>query len=252
MIIPSNIIINADDFGLNHTVNMAVTKCFLLNLINSTSIMTNSDGFKEAVKLCKENGFQDKIGVHVNLTSGNSLTDLSGTDFVNFKGEFIEKNVNKKYMRLSSNTKKLIQKEIEAQIDELKSCEITPSHINTHHHIHTLPSLSMIFLRVAKKFNIKIRLAQTWNKQEFALKNYYRNFLNKIYSYNDLNFTKEFHQVNTYSERIINNIKLKGATEIMVHPNLNENGQIYDSYDGSFLEVELGKLGQLWKERIYR
>lgn len=45
MVIPFNLIINADDFGSNSTINStAISKCFALGIINSTSIITNMWG----------------------------------------------------------------------------------------------------------------------------------------------------------------------------------------------------------------
>ena len=46
-----DVIVNADDFGMNHNVNLAIDYCFKKNIISSTTIMANMPGFDEAVKL---------------------------------------------------------------------------------------------------------------------------------------------------------------------------------------------------------
>ena len=47
----NKIIINADDFGLNSSVNKAIVESFNNGLINSTTLMANMPGFEEAVEM---------------------------------------------------------------------------------------------------------------------------------------------------------------------------------------------------------
>src|SRR4051794_35950963 len=82
-------IINADDFGCNSNFNAAIVSCFEKNLINSTTIMVNMEGFEEAVKLASIHGLKNSIGLHVNLTGGRPLTDLSGTGLTDQNGNYI-------------------------------------------------------------------------------------------------------------------------------------------------------------------
>ena len=51
------IIINADDFGLSHDVNLAVVEAFKRGFVTNATIMVNMPGFEEGVALSKENGF---------------------------------------------------------------------------------------------------------------------------------------------------------------------------------------------------
>jgi predicted glycoside hydrolase/deacetylase ChbG (UPF0249 family) len=235
MSIPSNLIINADDFGATSTKNAAISKCFVLGIINSTSIMANMECFQDAINISKENGFQDRIGLHVNLTEGRPLTDLSGTKLVNDEGLFIKENADKKFIYLSQNEKRRVITEIDAQLNTLYMNNIKPTHINSHHHVHTLPWLAPSFLAVAKKFSIKIRIAQTWNKNDNILVPLYRRILNRMYKRNQLNFTNRFETFESYNELLSNNNKNQGMIEIMVHPDLDANNEICDSYDGSNL-----------------
>lgn len=47
-------IINADDFGYNQSVNRAIDECFKKKLINRTTIMVNMPYAEEAAVLAKE------------------------------------------------------------------------------------------------------------------------------------------------------------------------------------------------------
>ena len=46
-----DLIINADDFGKCHAVNVAIRDAFRQGLISSTTLMANMDGFDEAVDM---------------------------------------------------------------------------------------------------------------------------------------------------------------------------------------------------------
>lgn len=67
--------INADDFGLNASVNKAIVESFNSGLINSTTVMANMPGFEEAVNLIHEYKLDRNIGVHLVLTDGLPLTE---------------------------------------------------------------------------------------------------------------------------------------------------------------------------------
>jgi predicted glycoside hydrolase/deacetylase ChbG (UPF0249 family) len=245
MVIPSNIIINADDFGANSTINLAISKCFALGIINSTSMIANMKGFDDAIRMCKDNGFQDKIGLHVNLTAGKALTDLSKTKLVDEEGIFIKKKVNKKCIYLSHEVNKLVNTEIEAQLNALYVNNITPTHINSHHHVHTFPWLAPTFIKVANKFNLKIRIAQTWNENNNILVPTYRFILNWLYKRYKINFTSRFETFESYNNAVSGIKNINYLTEIMVHPDLNSESEIYDSFDGSNLEKILNSIRNL-------
>ena len=68
------LIINADDFGLNTSVNHAIIESFEKGLINSTTLMANMPGFEEAIELAHKNNIIDKIGIHLCLTEGEPIT----------------------------------------------------------------------------------------------------------------------------------------------------------------------------------
>src|ERR1051325_9200623 len=82
------LIVNADDFGLSHSVNEAVIRAHHDGILTSASLMVNEAGFEEAVKLAKENP-KLGIGLHLTLLQGHStlpLEKISG--LVNKRGEF--------------------------------------------------------------------------------------------------------------------------------------------------------------------
>lgn len=242
MRIPANVIVNADDFGANNKKNFAITQCFITGLINSASIITNMDGLQEAIELSRKNGFEDKIGLHVNLAEGKPLTNLSSTRLIDKDGFFIKNLVDKKFIYLSRKEKQLIAHEIESQLNVLLSYGIKPTHINSHYHVHTLPWLAQIFIKISKKYKIKLRLAQTWNENNNFLVPLYRAILNRVYSLNKINFSDKFETCLSYKSSEERLLKKKYVIEIMVHPDLNSKDELYDSYDGTNLKITCNDL----------
>lgn len=112
--------------------------------------------------------------------------------------------------------------------------DITPAHINSHHHIHTLPWISPIFKDIAKEFNLKVRIAQTWNENKNPLVPFYRYLLNQYYKRENINFSDYFETIQS-SKTKINKIKESQVIEIMVHPDLNDAGKLYDCIDNIIL-----------------
>src|SRR5580693_4496790 len=84
------LIVNADDFGLSHSVNEAVIRAHCEGILTSASLMVNEPGFDEAVKLAKENPKLD-VGLHLTLLQGHStLPPGKIPGLVNSSGEFSE------------------------------------------------------------------------------------------------------------------------------------------------------------------
>lgn len=234
MPIPPNVIINADDFGYNESKNQAILECFLSGKINSASIMTNMAYSQQAIELSKKYGFSDNIGLHVCLTEGSALTDLSGTAFVDENGSFVKTKIYKTFIMSDRTIRELLKREVKAQLKALFVSDIIPTHINSHHHIHTLPWISPVFKEVAKEFNLKLRLAQTWNDNKNLLVPFYRYLLNRSYKRRKINFSDYFETVKTAKGKL-NSVDKSKLMEIMVHPDLNDYNELYDCIDRVFM-----------------
>ena len=50
----NRLIVNADDFGISHEVNEAISLCFMKGYINQTTIMVNMPFFCEAIEMAKK------------------------------------------------------------------------------------------------------------------------------------------------------------------------------------------------------
>ncbi|MDR2772202.1 MAG: chitin disaccharide deacetylase [Elusimicrobiota bacterium] len=202
------LIVNADDFGLSKAVNLGVVKAFTDGIVRSTTIMSNMTGFINAAALSNEyTGLG--VGIHFVMTSGKAidgakktLTDKNG-DFFN-QGEF--------FNRLKNNQIDFAEMETElrAQLKQVLSTGINPTHFDSHHHFHLQKGAFEVVKKLADENNLPIRIGK---KEPFA-KNY-TGLRSTDY------FSLDFYGLNLKADDLIALLeKYKGAEslELMVHP----------------------------------
>lgn len=232
MLIPENIIVNADDFGLRPSINQAIVNCFEKGYINSTSFLTNTAYFENTVYLINQTKVISNIGVHVDLAEGKPVTNFDKVAFLNHNGNWNLRETDKKIRILDRGTKASFTKEIYAQIDKALAANITVTHLDSHHHLHTLPCFYPLFLQAAKHYNLKLRLAQTTNEGSY-IKFFYRKYINQQFKANDVQYSDYFENVYHF---LSNGTHRQGIIEIMLHPDLNTLGKLTDHCDASEME----------------
>jgi len=175
--IPDNIIANADDFGFDEVISDAIILSYQQGLINSTSMIVNSGYFDDAVVLIKQNPIVKNIGVHINLTLGRPLTNINNR-FLDKYGCWNPLVTNRFLNLYPSRTSEVFFAEICTQIERLLEQGIEVNHLDSHHHVHILPCYIALFMRAAKKYNLKLRLAQTRGSGNL-FKHLYRQEINR-------------------------------------------------------------------------
>jgi len=228
MRIPDNILANADDLGYDPAVNSAIRYCFEHDYINSSSLMTNMNGFEEAATLIHENSAIKNIGIHVNLAEGKPLTNVTGNYF-DSEGNWDVYKTNRVSNTLGTAGKIAFLKEINAQIEKALTEKIPILHLDSHLHLHTLPCYYKLFLTAAKQHNLKLRLAQTY-REGSHLKYYYRKYINSLFRKNNLAYSDRFETLDKFFKNS-NQSATKGTVEIMLHPWYDQSGELTDHYD---------------------
>lgn len=219
------IIINADDFGLTKQKTDAIIEAYKKGYITDTTMVVNTDSFEYAASKIIENHLEDSIGLHFNLTEGKPLsTKILDCEAFTRNGYFHnEINRNKK---LTKKEKQAVYEELEAQAKKMKENSIHLTHCDSHHHIHTAPNIYPIFLEVCKEYRIhKVRITRNIGNIPSAklfLKKMFNNKLRKKF------ITTDFFGM--YEDFDGNKI---GNTEIMVHPDYDEQGNLIDVVDNN-------------------
>lgn len=146
------LIINADDFGYSRGVNHGIVDAHTEGILTSTTLMTNMPAAEHAFKL----GHAHKhlgIGVHLTLTCGRPLLDSHHT-LVDPKGNF-KKNSN--YQGKFHIDQEELYKEWQAQIEKFLSSGLTPTHLDSHHHVNNLETMLPVFKDLANEYRLPVR-----------------------------------------------------------------------------------------------
>jgi predicted glycoside hydrolase/deacetylase ChbG (UPF0249 family) len=229
----SMVIINADDFGMSSTVNSAILFSMEQGLVTSTSIMANMPGFEEAAALAREHSeLRGRVGVHLNLTEGKPLTEpiLSCTVFCGADGLFYFKR-NRPLFRLEKPVKAAAYEELKMQLQRVVDAGITPTHLDSHHHIHTEWAIVPLVCRLAEEFRIpRIRLTRNMGRQPSYLKRLYKTVFNRwqLGRHTGLSNTDLFGDIADMVYQSRTGWPEGKNIEIMVHPLFNENGELVD------------------------
>jgi hypothetical protein len=226
------VIVNADDFGLNSSVNKAIVESFNKGLINSTTIMANMPGFEEAVEMGHKNKIIPKIGIHLSLSSGNPLTSTTPGSYLFYNGNnFDLKKFKKGLFLLSGKGKEAVYNELAAQIEKVRRAGIPITHLDTHHHIDEVWPVTQILLRLLKSYGIpSMRILDNLNRSSDFYKEGYRRIVNGYIKLKLANFTDYFGNSPEAYYRL-RKIKAKyemKRIEIMVHPDYNNEGILID------------------------
>jgi len=170
----------ADDLGLYPSVNDGIIFLLRENKIAGASLMANGQAFDDAIAKCLEVENLN-IGAHLVLVEEKPLTSMVFPG--NHKIFFIKYILG--LIKLSD-----IEREFRAQLNKIINAGINPQFINSHQHLHLLPGITDIVIKLAQEYQIPyIRVAteivfipRSWYK--------YDNLFYKFFRFGQLLFLK--------------------------------------------------------------
>jgi predicted glycoside hydrolase/deacetylase ChbG (UPF0249 family) len=136
------LIVNADDFGLHPSINSAIRQAHLNGIVTSTSLMPGphiAPAFENAVIMMSEMPNLD-VGLHFTLVGTPGLPD----DYV----AFLQSKM------LGEFKSSVIEDMLRRQLDILLEKGVKVTHIDSHQHLHSLPSIMKIVATVASEYKI--------------------------------------------------------------------------------------------------
>jgi predicted glycoside hydrolase/deacetylase ChbG (UPF0249 family) len=150
-----NLIVNADDLGWTDGVNRGILEAFHHGIVTSTSLLANGAAFAGGVEAARSAPGLG-VGVHLNLSDGPPVAERETiTSLLNDDGEFAG---GPERLLLRRVRRGLILGEVEsewdAQIQKVRDAGIAPTHLDGHKHVHMLPGLFEIALKLAKRHDI--------------------------------------------------------------------------------------------------
>jgi predicted glycoside hydrolase/deacetylase ChbG (UPF0249 family) len=166
-----NLIVNADDLGWSEGVNRGIAEAHGHGIVTSASLLANGQAFVLAVELARTTPGLG-VGVHLNLSDGPPAAEPETvTTLVNDAGNFAG-GPESLLLRMARRGLDVgeVEREWEAQIAKVREAGIRPTHLDGHKHVHMLPGLFEIALRLAKRHGIAaVRVAHEESSLRTAL-----------------------------------------------------------------------------------
>jgi chitin disaccharide deacetylase len=166
-----NLIVNADDLGWTEGVNRGIVEAHRKGLVTSTTLLANGRAFDSGIEAARENPGLG-IGVHLNLSDGPPTAPADQVpSLLNAAGE-LDGGPESLLLRIASRSLRWeeVEREWDAQIRRIREAGISPTHLDGHKHVHMLPGLFELALRLAKKHGIRaIRVAHEESSLRSAL-----------------------------------------------------------------------------------
>jgi predicted glycoside hydrolase/deacetylase ChbG (UPF0249 family) len=151
---PPRVVINADDFGYSWAVNEEIERALRKGRISSATLMANGPAISEAIAISRQFPAAS-FGIHLNLTEFAPLSSpeaLRRAGLIDGDGVFLN---NLRSLRPSPALLQACFEELDAQIHSLQASGIQPSHLDSHHHIHTVAWLFPVIYALQKKYRIR-------------------------------------------------------------------------------------------------
>ncbi|MFZ3170922.1 MAG: carbohydrate deacetylase [Carboxydocellales bacterium] len=146
------LIVNADDFGFSPGVNGGILQAHREGIVSSTTVMVNlplAGIIVEAVAQCSALG----AGVHLNITYGKPVLRTEQVpSLVDSQGNFIRPELGVDRFRPAE-----VEAEWRAQLALFQSWGFRPTHLDSHHHVHTWPGLRELVAQIAREFALPVR-----------------------------------------------------------------------------------------------
>lgn len=149
------LIVNADDFGMDENVSKSICQFIKDGIATQTTLMVNMPYAKEAVELGRRFGFEDRIGLHLNVLEGCPLTEkiTKSNILCDGNGQFRDIIRHNKRLRffLPDFEKKVIREEFDAQMEVFRSLDLPMRHLDSHGHLGVSLSILPILIDCAKR-----------------------------------------------------------------------------------------------------
>jgi len=152
---PARLIVNADDFGLCDAVNRGIAQAHDHGIVTSASLLPTGDALDHAVQLARARPALD-LGIHLSLTQTRPVLPppripslvAGGGRFHRDWRAFFSRYAHKHVRRTD------IDAELRAQIEKALGTGLSFSHLDSHQHVHMLPGVLPIVVRLAADYGI--------------------------------------------------------------------------------------------------
>ena len=142
--------VNADDFGLHADIDRGILQCVDAGRVTGVSVATNGVAIdRSAMRLLSR---RVQVGVHVTLVGEPWL---SSAHFFSSWSSLLP------WLALPGRGPELAT-EVRAQLRKMLDAGVMPTHLDSHQHVHVMPSIWPIVMQVAREHGIgRVRVPAT-------------------------------------------------------------------------------------------
>lgn len=147
------LIVNADDYGYSASICRGILASTRNGIVRATGVMANARGLSEYANWLRDCEQLD-VGVHLNLTQGEPLTSVMRRKLTDTDHRFPSKSSMVRRILSGAITENEIRSEWGAQVQGCFDLGFKPLFLNSHEHLHMLPSLFIVAKDLARQFEI--------------------------------------------------------------------------------------------------
>ena len=149
------LVINADDLGFAPGVNRGIFEAHAAGTVTSASMIVTAPAFAEAAEQVQRDSPGLGVGLHLNLVTGAPLSRVpSLVDPATGRFHSLDALVRRALAGQVDPTD--VRRECEAQLAALVAAGVTPTHLDSHRHVHAMPGFLPAVAAVAHDAKIPV------------------------------------------------------------------------------------------------
>ncbi len=149
------LIVTADDFGLTPGINRAILQAHAEGIVTSASLMAVGPAFEDALVRARS-ARRLSLGVHLVWVDERPVSPAEKIPtLVNAHGRFHSVRGFLLRLRLGLIRRDDLERETRAQLERVLGAGIRPTHVDSHKHLHVLPPLLDLILRLLPEYGIR-------------------------------------------------------------------------------------------------
>jgi predicted glycoside hydrolase/deacetylase ChbG (UPF0249 family) len=149
------LIVAADDFGIAGSVNEGIAKACRDGIVTSVNIIPAGEAFDGALELAGRMGLKE-AGAHLALTETRPVTDPAAVPTLVAADKAFHRGHAAFGVRCLAGRIDLDEayRELKGQMEKVEQAGLTITNLSGHEHIHLLPDILDIFVKLAKEYDV--------------------------------------------------------------------------------------------------
>ena len=149
------LIVSADDLGLSESIDRGIIKGYEEGIVTCLNVLPTGAKFYEAMALLRVTKAKE-VSAHLALTETAPVSEAAKIpsliaedgafhkSYIGFLSDFLQKKIDRDQIYI----------ELKNQVERIKEASFPITSLSSHQHIHMLPGILDIFVRLAKEYDI--------------------------------------------------------------------------------------------------